>query len=333
VSHPLDPLLHALAPAEHDAIYRNRIRPVLIQGHRSAAPRVTIMGGQPGSGKSYAMAALPESQRAGVVIASDRMRLHHPLWPQLLRQDDTTAGFYTSHDARGWVADAIGDVISARLNVIVDTASDDPARVRRIIGQFREGGYGVDMAFVSTASAVSRLSVLARYQAERDATGGGRYVDNPDRSHPGVLATAEMIDEHRLADTVTVYSRSGRLYRNELGADGQWVRPPATAAAVEAERGRTWTRAESENFYRDAVELAQRMEERWRPVIADIAREARPLMHPSVTIGQEARTHEGTRPARNAFRPAPPTQPGPLAQRRRGREPGREPDSSPEAEP
>jgi hypothetical protein len=65
------------------------------------------------------------------------------------------------------------------------------------------------MAFVSTASAVSRLSVLARYQAERDATGGGRYVDNPDRSHPRVLATAAMIDQDRVADMVTVYSRSG----------------------------------------------------------------------------------------------------------------------------
>jgi len=301
VSHPPDPLLHALAPAEHDAIYRDRIRPVLIQGRPSAAPRVTIMGGQPGSGKSYAMAALPDSQQAGVVIASDRMRAHHPLWPQLLRQDDnTTAGFYTSHDARGWVADAIRDAISRRLNVVFDTASDDPARVRAIIGQFRQGGYGVDMAFVSTASALSRLSVLARYQAERDATGGGRYVDNPDRSHPGVLATAAMIDEHRLADTVTVYSRSGQLCRNELDSDGRWGRPPGTAAAIEAERGRSWTRAESENFYRAAAGLSQRMEKRWRPMIADITRAAEPLMHPSVTPRQEA---QATEAARRVFRP------------------------------
>jgi UDP-N-acetylglucosamine kinase len=328
VSHPPDPLRHALAPAEHDTIYRDRIRPVLIQGRPSAAPRVTIMGGQPGSGKSYAMAALPESQRAGVVIASDRMRLHHPLWPQLLRQDDTTAGFYTSHDARGWVADAIRDAISARLGVIFDTASDDPVRVRRIIGQFRDGGYGVDMAFVSTASAVSRLSVLARYQAERDATGGGRYVDNPDRSHPGVLATAAMIDQHRLADTVTVYSRSGQLYRNELGPDGQWAGPPGTAAAIEAERERTWTRAESEDFYRTTAELSQRMGKRWQPAIADIARAAEPLTHPAVALRLEAQAQEAARAARNAFRPGSRGQPG----RRPGRG-SREPDTSPEAEP
>ena len=276
------------------------------------------------------MAALPESQRAGVVIASDRMRQHHPLWPQLLRQDDTTAGFYTSHDARGWVAAAIRDAISDRLNVIFDTASDDPARVRQIIGQFREGGYGVDMAFVSTASPVSRLSVLARYQAERDATGGGRYVDNPDTSHPGVLDTAAMVDQHRLADTVTVYSRSGQVYRNELGVDGRWAGPPGTAAAIEVERGRTWTRAESENFYRTAAGLSQRMEKGWRPVIADILRAAQPLTHPSVVLRQDTRADQA---ARKAFRPEPPTKPSPQAIPRSGRTSRREPDRSPEAEP
>ena len=33
---------------------------------------------------------------------------------------------YTSCDARGWVAYAIRDAITARLNVIFDSASDDP---------------------------------------------------------------------------------------------------------------------------------------------------------------------------------------------------------------
>jgi UDP-N-acetylglucosamine kinase len=333
VSDPPDPLRHALPPAGHDAIYRERIRPLLIRGEPSPAPRVTIMGGQPGSGKSYAMAALPDSQRAGVVIASDRLRVHHPLWPQLLRQDDTTAGTYTSHDARGWVADAIRDAIGARLNVIFDTASDDPDRVRRIVGQFRAGGYTVDMAFVAAASAVSRLSVLSRYQDERDATGGGRYVADPDRSHPGVLATAVMVDQDRLADSVTVYSRSGQLYRNDLGPDGRWARPPGTAAAIEGERERPWTRAESENFQRSAIALSQRMGRRWQPLIADIARAAEPLMHPAVEARPGARAAEAIQPAPNPFRSGLRGQPGPFAERRRPGRPRREPDRSPEAEP
>lgn len=41
-------------------------------------------------------------------------------------------------------------------------------------------------------------------------------MNNPDRSHAGVLATAAMIDQDWLADTVTVYSRSGLLYHNKL---------------------------------------------------------------------------------------------------------------------
>lgn len=333
MSDPPDPFRRALPPAEHDAIYRERIRPLLIRGEPWPAPRVTIMGGQPGSGKSYAMAALPDSQRAGVIIASDRLRVHHPMWPDLLRQDDTTAGTYTSHDARGWVADAIRDAIGARLNVIFDTASDDPDRVRRIIGQFRAGGYAVDMAFVATPSAVSRLSVLSRYQDERDATGGGRYVADPDRSHPGVLATAAMVDQYRLVDSVTVYSRSGQLYRNELGPDGQWVRAPGTAAVIEAERERPWTRAESENFQRAATDLSRRMGRLWQPLIAEITRAAEPLMDPAVETTHSAQAAEVIQPDRNPFRLRPQGQPGPFAERRRPSRPRREPDRSPEAEP
>jgi hypothetical protein len=110
-----------------------------------------------------------------------------------------------------------------------------------------------------------------------------------------------MIDQRRLAEPVTVYRRSGQLYRNDLGADGQWVRPPDTAPAIEAERGCIWTRAESENFYRDAVNLSQRMEERWRSVFADIARVAEPLMHPSVPSRQGTQSAEASLAARNAW--------------------------------
>ena len=70
------------------------------------------------------------------------------------------------------------------------------------------------------------LGVLGRYQQERDAFGGGRFVTNPDRSYPGVLATAEMIDTERLADEVYVYARGGRqLYSNAIAGDGRWVGP------------------------------------------------------------------------------------------------------------
>jgi hypothetical protein len=328
-----DPMLHALTRAEHDAVYRQRIRPVLIQGRPFPSPRVTILGGQPGSGKSFAMAGLPESQRTGVVIASDRLRVHHPLWPDLLRWDDTTAGFYTSHDARGWVADAIADAISERLNVVFDTASDDPDRVRQIIGQFRDGGYGVDVLFVSTASAVSRLSVLSRYQDERDAVGGGRFVDNPDQSHPGVLATAAMIDRERLADTVTVTSRTRQLYRNELGPDGQWLRLPGTAATIQTERERAWTPAETENFRQAADSLVQRMGPRWQVDISAIVRSARPLMHPAATAAHEGDATSTLRGAMDETRDAQRGRPAAPHWPRAGFTPGQEPDMSPEAEP
>jgi hypothetical protein len=48
----------------------------------------------------------------------------------------------------------------------------------------------VRIIWVSTAQAMADLGVLDRYRQERAAFGGGRFVADPDRSYPGVLATA-----------------------------------------------------------------------------------------------------------------------------------------------
>jgi hypothetical protein len=72
----------------------------------------------------------------------------------------------------------------------------------------RDVGCGVDMLFVSVASAVSWLSILSLCQDERDAVNGGRSVDDPNRSYLGMLAAAAMTDREQQADTKTVCSRS-----------------------------------------------------------------------------------------------------------------------------
>lgn len=185
-----DPLLHALSPERHAEVYREVIAPNVLVGSASERPTVTVLGGQPGSGKSNIARALV-GDRDVVKISSDSFRELHPKWPELLRADDTTAGFYTHHDARAWVETAIGDAVDRRLDVLFDTAQDDPERTRRLLTRFRDAGYEVDVAFVAGSSALSRLGVLERYHTDRRAQGGARFVENPDRSFPGVLASAK----------------------------------------------------------------------------------------------------------------------------------------------
>jgi hypothetical protein len=115
----LDPFLHALPPAQHDAIFRNEIVPdVLDVAPPSASPSVLVLGGRAGSGKTFLKRGLllvreDEARRAGrppdrpVDLGTDELRDYHPDWRSLLRQDDVTAAFYTTYDCRLWVDEAI----------------------------------------------------------------------------------------------------------------------------------------------------------------------------------------------------------------------------------
>ncbi|UUU24732.1 zeta toxin family protein [Streptomyces sp. DSM 40750] len=285
-----DPLRHALPPDRHRQVYREVIAPAVLVGEGAERPRVIVLGGQPGSGKSNVARALV-GDRDPVKISSDGIRELHPKWPELLRADDTTAGFYTHHDARAWVETAIGDAVDRRLDVLFDTAQDDPERTRRLLNRFREAGYEIDVVFVAGGSALSRLGVLERYHTDRLAQGGARFVEDPDRSFPGVLASARVIDEERLADSVTVYRRDGTaLHRNTLGPDGDWTRPTGTDTALRTERERPWTRDESEWFATTAEKLAkvkpeelgEPIQPRWRGLVSDAVAAAQPYADPAV---------------------------------------------------
>ncbi|TQE26959.1 hypothetical protein Sipo8835_28380 [Streptomyces ipomoeae] len=315
----LDPLRHALSPERHDQVYREVIAPAVLVGEESARPRVIVLGGQPGSGKSSVARALL-GDREVVKISSDGIRELHPKWTELLRADDTTAGFYTHHDARAWVETAIGEAIDRRLDVLFDTAQDDPERTRRLLNQFREAGYEVDVVFVAGGSALSRLGVLERYHTDRLAQGGARFVEDPDRSFPGVIASAQVIDAERLADSVTVYRRDGTaLHHNTLGPDGDWTRPTGTDGALLAERERPWTQAESEWFADTAEKLAkvkpeelgEPIQPRWRELVSDAIAAAQPYAHPSVSDRLTAlRTSLRTAPSAPEATSAAPAIPG-----------------------
>lgn len=82
-----------------------------------------LFGGQPGSGKSAAIAdavAVIKAHGGGVEIMGDDLRSFHPKYDTLLALDDQTAAFYTDLDAGRWVEKAIQHASSNRYNVVLE---------------------------------------------------------------------------------------------------------------------------------------------------------------------------------------------------------------------
>jgi hypothetical protein len=310
-----------LPQSEHDAVFRDRVIPEVLAADRSGKPRrpvppgrplqVTILGGRPGSGKSMTKNAVAHLlQPDAAELSGDHLGTLHPRWADLLREDDREAGSAVYYDSRAWFREGIEYCLAHRFDFILDTAQDNPDRSRALLTRFHESDASgnpecyVRVIWVSAARAMADLGVLDRYQQERAAFGGGRFVADPDRSYSGVLATAEMIDVEGLADEVYVYARGGRqLHGNVLTGQGRWARPAQTAAVIDAERERRWTAEETRWFVGRVAELAAdpgQLGAQWLTELAGVVRTALPYGHASGNLLELADYLEGRRAA---FRP------------------------------
>jgi hypothetical protein len=181
---------HALTKTEHDAVFRSRVIPEVLATGRSGRPRppvplsrqlqVTIFGGRPGSGKSMTRNAVAQLlQPDAAELSGDHLGTLHPRWPELLRADDRTAGSAVYYDSRAWFREGIEYCLANRLDMILDTAQDNPERSRALLARFHEPDSTgkpacyVRIIWVSTAQAMADLGVLDRYRQERAAFGGG----------------------------------------------------------------------------------------------------------------------------------------------------------------
>lgn len=294
---PLDPDLYRLPSHEHEAIFRQEI--ILEEGFDRALPwqhpTAYLLGGQPGAGKSHTGKTIAPftviDRESGhlhggaIGFGSDKLRAHHPLYEVLQAIDDQTADFYTDTDARLWVDKTVDYAIEQRLNVVFDSTLSRPEVAQSIIERFHEAGYRVEVAFVAAPEPLSLLGNLQRYSDQAHQKGYGRICERAshDAAYAGVLLVADRIDASRLVDAVHVYRRGGeRIYTNHLGTDGQWVRPAATRAAINAERGRVRNANETLQIGTDIYTLGPRLGDAHKRDLAEITSLVQPLLDPEL---------------------------------------------------
>ncbi len=269
-------------------------------------PVVLLVAGPPGSGKTTVVGDLLHpvlSQRGGCVrISSDLYKNAHPHYPALLAEDVRTAGVGVRPDIRRWQAAMEQHAREHCFDALVETAFADADDVRAQVLAYRGAGYRVEVVALACAPAWSQLGVLTRYTEQALATGTGRYVswENHDACAAALVATLRMVETEKLADRITVVRRGMvPLYGNEL-VGGVWARTPGAARAVEAERVRWWSAAESASFQHElsrAERALVRAEDRVPGdhvlAVARDARRAAALAEPVRRIAQALRRPPG----------------------------------------
>jgi hypothetical protein len=261
----LDPEQHRLGEADHQRIFETQIKPSIFIGTaRSAQAVAVIFGGQPGAGKSVAVAnAVQELRGQGgcAQIIGDDLRGYHPQYQPLMAQDDKTAAFYTDRDTARWIEMSIDEAKARRVNLVIEGTMRDPDQVAATLKSLRAAGYTIDARALAVNPRFSEQGILQRYEGQREDRGVGRMTTPAAHQAglDGMVRTLERIEGDQLADRVTLLRRSGVvIYANEL-RNGQWLNRPEARLRLEAERKRPMTLQERKDYAQGYDALAEKL--------------------------------------------------------------------------
>lgn len=143
-----------------------------------------------------------------------------------------------------------------------------PAKVERIMTQFRDAGFRTEARVVAVSERESWQGVHLRYEATLAAGGSARFTLKAvhDAAAVGMLTSLERIEDKGLADRVEVRRRTGEAVYVNTRENGVWREPARAADAVLEERDRPST-----------PEDLHRFEERWETVLRQMAERQAPV--------------------------------------------------------
>ncbi|TWD80028.1 zeta toxin [Kribbella amoyensis] len=268
-----------LSERDIQQIFDREIAPRLMAGvGRPEQPWLLFVFGQPGSGKTTAQRQVLERiGPVGAVIAdTDSLKSYHPGYADLLVKDDQTAALVVARASNAWTRMAIDLAERHRVHLIRE-GSYAP---RNEATRFAAAGYTVEADVMAVPAAISRLSVLLRYQLMRDELGFGRLVrtgthDRVFESLPRILADN---DHRKFIPQVRLHRWGGEtIYADRLDANGEWQDPTAARAVLETERNRELTAADATWFTEQFNALSRSLPPNLRAQLPQIAALARPL--------------------------------------------------------
>ena len=141
---------YELTEAENERIFQSDIVETLLSGVAQGItkPKLILLGGQPGSGKTHSLVPGVESDLAAsgraMLIDADQLRVNHSGWKDAILANDVTAAEKTHPDARKWVRKACALAIEKRCNVILDGTMASPQSIMQVVKQFHDAGYEIE---------------------------------------------------------------------------------------------------------------------------------------------------------------------------------------------
>lgn len=278
------------------------IREFVFDGYPSGLedPTLLLLGGQPGAGKSTAIAAISR-ERVGelVPVSGDDLRPFHDDFELLARDHPWLMSEATAQASGAWVRRCIDHAFDHRHSLLLEGVFRDPLTVAQTIDRFAAAGYRVEVMGMATPYRDSLLATLGRFlHPDEEAAPRWTPAIVHDSSYRMVPSTLQAAEDTAGTQRLHVTNRAGEdLHTNTRGPDKKWADPaPGVAvAAAKTERetppspgvARAWLRL----YVEHTRELAHRgqVTDPTSPTLERLAEQAAEAAHIAFPHAPEAR--------------------------------------------
>lgn len=225
-------------------------------------PKVTLLGGQPGAGKS-GLENLINIKQNYVSISGDDYREYHPRFKEINLEHGREASKYTQQWAAEITEKLIRELRKEKYNLIIEGTLRTAELPLKEANAFKKAGYEVELNVVVVKPEKSRLGTLERYEAmlKQDKVPRMTPKEHHDLVVNNIGNNLEIIYNSKAFDNIKLFDRENNLLYNYKETPD--INPKNI---LEKEFNREWKKEEIKDFKEKWENLIKIMETRKAPV-------------------------------------------------------------------
>ena len=225
-------------------------------------PRVALLGGQPGAGKS-GLENMVNIKKNYVSISGDDYREYHPRFKEINVEHGREASKYTQQWAAEITEKLIKELRKEKYNLIIEGTLRTAELPLKEANAFKKAGYNVELNVVVVKPEKSRLGTLERYEAMLKQ---GKVPRMTPKEHHDLVVNhignnLEIIYNSKAFDNIKLFDRENNLLYNYKESPN--VNPKDI---LNKEFNRIWKKGEIEEFKEKWENLIKIMESRKAPI-------------------------------------------------------------------
>ena len=178
-------------------------------------PKVVLLGGQPGAGKSGLENMINEKKNYAS-ISGDDYRKYHPRFKEINLEYGRDASKYTQQWASEITEKLIKELGKEKYNLIIEGTLRTAELPLKVASAFKKAGYEVELNVVVVKPEKSRLGTLERYEAMLKQGDDPRMT--PKEHHDLVVENIgnnlEIIYNSKAFDNIKLFDRENNLLYN-----------------------------------------------------------------------------------------------------------------------